>query len=141
MEEWNLMIPGVLLGYLIKWYAEVYLSIGKHRRKLVVQKQNRMDFFTYKKIIPFAKYLLWNSFKYILIDIKVLTWDWEFKTSCRNVLIIESIKVVLPSSIDSEVIRTVYSWHVNILFYIPSQCYIRESKPPFGFSALHFKNV
>lgn len=49
------------------------LQLNAEKRKPVVQKQNRMDFFAYKRVFLLAKYSLQNSFEYILLDIKEMT--------------------------------------------------------------------
>lgn len=92
-----------------------------------------------KESFPFCKIQLYNSFEYILLDTQELTENYlEISNFVAIVLIIESIIVVLPG-IDSEVIWTVYSWQVNTLCCTSFQCYTRELKISFGFSALHFK--
>lgn len=49
------------------------LQLNAKKRKPVVQKQNRMDFFAYRRVFLLAKYSLQNSFEYILLDIKEMT--------------------------------------------------------------------
>lgn len=49
------------------------LQLNAKKRKPVVQKQNRVDFFAYRRVFLLAKYSLQNSFEYILLDIKEMT--------------------------------------------------------------------